>query len=39
MEGGLEVNTAWGMSFLDREIFVKIINRKLKKHSSGKEYL
>jgi len=40
MEGGIEWNSAWGMSFEDREIVVKIINRRNKEQNpSGKEYL
>jgi len=40
MEGGLEYNSAWGMSYLDREIMVKIINRKMKNQNpNAKEYM
>lgn len=40
MHGGLEYNSAWGMSFEDREIAVKVINKRLKEQSpSGKEYM
>lgn len=40
MGGGLEYNSAWGLSFADREIMVKVINRNLKeKNPGGKEYL
>ena len=40
MEGGLEFNSAWGMSYLDREVAIKVINRKLKKENPGaKEYM
>lgn len=40
MQGGIEFNTAWGMSFEDREIAVKIINKRLKeKNPGGKEYM
>lgn len=40
MGGGIDYNTAWGMSFLDREIAIKVINKKLKeKNPGGKEYM
>ena len=40
MKGGIEYNSAWGMSFEDREIIVKVINRQLKaQNPNGKEYL
>jgi len=41
MNGGLEYNTAWGISFEDREIAVNRINKKNKEQSagSGKEYM
>jgi hypothetical protein len=40
MGGGVEYNSAWGMSFSDREIMIKVINKKLKEQSpNGKEYL
>ena len=40
MKGGVEWNTAWGMSFEDREIMVKIINKRLKeKNPHSKEYM
>ena len=40
MNGGLEYNSAWGMSFEDREIAVKIINKRLKEQNpDGKEYM
>lgn len=40
MGGGCEINTAWGLSFSDREIMIKVINRKLKEQApKGKEYL
>lgn len=40
MEGGLEWNTAWGISFEDREIIVKAINKRLiAKNPTGKEYM
>jgi len=40
MGGGLEFNSAWGMSYLDREVAIKVINRKIKKDNPGaKEYM
>ncbi len=40
MEGGVEWNTAWGLSYEDREILVKVINAKLKAENPGaKEYM
>ena len=40
MNGGIEYNSAWGMSFGDREIAIKVINRKLREQSpSNKEYM
>lgn len=42
MKGGIEFNTAWGMSFEDREIAVKVINKRLKEQAAaqgGKEYM
>ena len=40
MNGGIDLNSAWGMSFEDREIAVKVINRRLKEQSpGGKEYM
>ena len=40
MEGGIEWNSAWGMSFEDREIVIKVINRRLKeKNPGGKDYM
>jgi len=40
MRGGIELNSAWGMSFEDREIAVKVINRRLKEQNpSGTEYM
>ena len=40
MQGGLEFNSAWGISFEDREIMIKVINRRLKEQNpSGKEYM
>ena len=40
MKGGAEWNSAWGMSFEDREIIIKTINRRLKEQNpGGKEYM
>ena len=41
MHGGVEFNSAWGMSYEDREIAVKVINRRLKEQApkGGKEYM
>lgn len=40
MHGGIELNSAWGMSFEDREIAIKIINKRIKEQSPGaKEYM
>lgn len=40
MNGGIDLNTAWGMSFDDREIAIKIINKRLKEQNpNSKEYM
>jgi hypothetical protein len=40
MKGGVELDTAWGLSFEDREIMVRVINRRLKEQNPGsKEYM
>ena len=40
MKGGIEYNSAWGMSFEDREIAIKVINRRLKEQNpNAKEYM
>jgi len=40
MNGGIEYNSAWGMSFEDRELAIKVINKRLKeKNPGGKEYM
>jgi len=40
MRGGVEWNTAWGMSYEDREIMIKIINKRIKEQNpGGKEYM
>jgi hypothetical protein len=40
MHGGVEWNTAWGMSYEDREIMIKVINKRIKEQNpGGKEYM
>lgn len=41
MKGGCEYNSAWGMSFEDRELAIKVINKRLKEQApkGGKEYM
>ena len=40
MKGGIEWESAWGMSFQDREIAIKVINKRLKEQDPhGKEYM
>lgn len=40
MKGGVEWNSAWGLSYEDREIIVKVLNRRLKEQNPGaKEYM
>lgn len=40
MKGGVEWNSAWGMSYEDREVLVKRIQKHLKEQNpNGKEYL
>lgn len=40
MGGGIEWNTLWGISFEDREILVKAINKKLKlQNPKAKDYM
>jgi hypothetical protein len=40
MKGGIEWDSAWGMSFQDREIIIKTINKRLKEQNpGGKEYM
>lgn len=40
MAGGIEWNTAWGVSFEDREFMIKAINKKIKaQNPGGKEYM
>jgi len=39
-KGGVEYNSAWGMSYLDRETMIKVINNRLKEQNPGsKEYM
>lgn len=39
-QGAVDYNTAWGISFQDRETLVKIINKKNKQENgSTKEYM
>lgn len=40
MKGGLEWNNAWGISFEDREIIIKMINKNLKaQNPNAPEYM
>ncbi len=40
MKGGIEWDSAWGMSFEDRETAIKVINKRLKEQNpGGKEYM
>lgn len=40
MKGGIELDSAWAMSFEDREIATRVINRRNKEQNpSGKEYM
>lgn len=40
MQGGIDFNTAWGMSFEDREFAVKVVNKRIKaSNPDGKEYM
>lgn len=40
MKGGLEWNSAWELSYRDRETIVKVLNRRIKEQNpSGKEYM
>ena len=40
MKGGVEWDSAWGMSFQDREIIINTINKRLKEQNpGGKEYM
>ena len=40
MKGGIELESAWTMSFQDREIAVKVLNRRIKEaNPSSKDYM
>jgi hypothetical protein len=40
MNGGVEYNNAWGMSFEDREMMISLINKRRKEmNPNGKEML
>ncbi len=40
MKGGIEWDSAWGMSYEDREIAIKMINKRIKEaNPGGKEYM
>lgn len=40
MHGGIEFESAWGMSFEDREIAIKVINRRIKEQNpNSKDYM
>jgi hypothetical protein len=40
MRGGIEINSAWGMSFNDREAAIKVINKRIKdQNPNSAEYL
>lgn len=40
MKGGLEWNSAWGLSFEDREILIRVMNRRMKEQNpNGVEYM
>jgi hypothetical protein len=40
MKGGIEWNSAWGMSYEDREIAIRVINKRIKEQDpSGREYM
>jgi hypothetical protein len=40
MNGGITLNEGWAMSFEDREIAVKVINKRIKeKNPDQKEYM
>ena len=39
MAGGIEWNSAWGMSFEEREIVIKVLNkRKKEENPNAKDY-
>ena len=40
LKGGIEYESAWGMSFEDREITIKVLNKRLKEQNpNSKEYM
>jgi len=40
MQGGVELNTAWMLSYEDRELIINLINKRNKENNpSTKEYL
>lgn len=40
MEGSIEYNNVWGMCYQDRELAVKVINKRNKaQNPNGKEYM
>lgn len=40
MKGGLEWNSAWELSYRDRETIIKVLNRRIKEQNPrGKEYM
>ena len=40
MKGGVEWNSVWGMSYDDREVIVKIINKRLREaNPNAKDYM
>ena len=39
-KGSIDYNSAWGMSFEDRQIMINVINKRLKDQDpNGKEYM
>jgi hypothetical protein len=40
MKGGIELESAWRMSFIDREMAIRVINKKIKEQNpNAKEYM
>ncbi len=40
MNGGIEYNSAWGMCYEEREIAIRVINKKIKERNPhGKDYM
>lgn len=40
MKGGIDIDSAWGMSFDDREAIVRVVNKRMKEENpGGKEYM